>query len=218
MRRHPISLIIGAVLLVGAASQAVTSGPQTLLYEVKLKSSLGDMGTRTMYVKGNSLRWEGKVDKLPMLVVRNSKGTFLIHPWYKIAARYPKDSTRNDPGSYLPGPVEAPKVFLARMNATKGKQEKAEGQLCDVYSYYSKVADRDCRLWVSTKTQKPVKLVLAGVKKKKDTVTAIYTKFVVGAKVPDSLFEIPKGYAIRDMPRPKLASSDTANSKPRKPI
>ncbi len=204
MRRNLISIVICAVLLISAASQATPSGPRTLLYEVKLKSlSFGNMGTRTMYVKGDNMRWQGKVDKLPMLVIKNSKGTFLVHPWYKIAARYPKDSNRCNPGAYLPGPTESPKVFLARMKAVKTGQEKVAREMCDVYSYHSDDAGRDCRLWVSVETGKPVKLLMKGEKKKVSAIEATYTKFVLGAKVPDSLFELPKGYVVRDMPKQK---------------
>ncbi len=219
MRRNPISLLICAVLLAGAASQAATTKPRTLVYEVKMKSlSLGDMGTRKMYVKGDNMRWEGKVDKFPMLVIKNSKGAFLILPWQKIAAKYPKDSDRNKPASYLPGPVGSTKTFLAQMKAKKSGQEKVEKQLCSVYSYHSKAADRDCKLWISAKTGKPVKLLLAGEKKKKDTIVVTYTKFVEGANVPDSLFELPKDHAIREMPKRKLASADKDNNESRDPI
>lgn len=219
MRTNPISLLICAVLLAGVASQAATPKPSTLAYEVKMKSlSLGDMGTRKMYVKGNKMRWEGKVDKFPMLVIKNSKGAFLILPWQKIAAKYPKDSDRNNPASYLPGPHGSPKAFLAQMKAKKSGQEKIDKQMCNVYSYRSKAVDRDCKLWISVKTGKPVKLLLVGEKKRKDTIVATYTKFVEGGSVSDSLFELPKDHAIRDMPKRDVASADTSNKNTREPI
>jgi hypothetical protein len=39
-----------------------------------------------------------------------------------------------------------------------------------------------------------------------DKLTAAYTKFEVGGKVSDTLFELPKGYAIRPMPAERLTS------------
>ncbi len=35
---------------------------------------------------------------------------------------------------------------------------------------------------------------------KMDTLTATYTKYEIGGKYPESLFELPKGYDVRQMP------------------
>jgi hypothetical protein len=137
----------------------------------------------------------------------------------KVLGKYPKESNRNNPRVYLPGPTGSPKVFLAQVKAAKRGREAVGGQTCDVYSYTDPVSGRKCRLWVSVKSGKPVKLVLEGERKRNDTVVAMYTKFVLGANVRDSLFELPKGYTIRPMPRPKLtSSSSTPGNNPRAPI
>jgi len=174
--------------------------------------SFGNMGTKRMYIKGGNMRWETKAAYLPLTVIKNKQGTFLVSPSKKMAAKYPPGSNRSNPRIYLPGPLGSPKAFLKEVRAVKQGREKVERDTCDVYSYYDPATDRHCRLWISVRSGKPVKLVLQGAKKMKDAIVATYTKFVVGGPVPDSLFELPKGYAVRQMPQPKLTSDQQAPS------
>jgi len=212
VKRRSIPFLLCAVFSLGSVLQAAATSRQTLIYEVKLKSlSFGNMGTRRMYIKGDNMRWEGKVDRLPFLAIKNSQGAFLIHPWQKIAARYPAESNRNNPRTYLPGPTESPRVFLAKVKATRCGRETVEKRRCDLWSYFEPTTRRTCRLWVDAKTGKPVKIMLVGVKKRMDTIVGIYTKFIVGARISDSLFELPKGCAVRPMPYPKGTALSTTN-------
>jgi len=211
VNRSRLPYLLCATVSLGTASLAAASKPQTLQYEVKMKSlSFGDMGTRRMYIKGEKMRWEGKTADLPILVIKNSEGAFLIHPWQKIAAKYPASSNRNNPRAYIPGPTGSPKAFLAQLKAVRCGREKVERQTCDVYSYYEPATDRHCKLWLGVKSGKPVRLVLQGINKRKDTIVATYTKFILGGPAPDSLFQLPKGYAVRPMPEPKLTSEQQA--------
>jgi len=176
------------------------------------------MGARRMYIKGENMRWEGKAASLAFAVIKNVQGTFLVAPWKKVAARYPAGSNRSNPRVYLPGPTGSPKAFLKEMKAVRRGHEEVNRETCDVYSYHDPLTDRRCRLWISVRSGKPVKLTMQGVKKLKDTVVATYTKFILGGPLPDSLFELPKGYAIRPMP-PKLTSDNQApNTNAREPV
>jgi hypothetical protein len=207
VRISTATLLICAAFSVGTASKAVASKPQTVHYEVKMKSlSFGDMGTKRMFIKGENMRWETKAADLPLTVIKNKQGTFLVSPFKKTAAKYPEGSNRSNPRIYLPGPTGSPRIFLQKMKATKRGREKVERETCDIYSYHEPATDRNCKLWISVKSGKPVKLVLEGAKKTKDTIVAAYTKFELGGPVPDSLFELPRGYAVRPMPRPKVTS------------
>lgn len=199
--RKPILFLLCTALSVGAASGAKAPQPQTVQYEVKLKSgAFGDMGTRKMWIRGDYFRWEYMSAGLPLKLVKNSQGVFLIHPWNKVAAKYPAKSSRSKPLGLFPGPAEPVSSFLKTVKAAKQKPEKVGTQLCDVYSYKDPIGGKQCRIWVGKSTGKPVKLTTEGAKGKADPITATYTKFVVGASVPDSMFKIPSGYEIRPMP------------------
>ncbi|MHB9036536.1 MAG: hypothetical protein ACYC64_07695 [Armatimonadota bacterium] len=204
------------ILSLGAAAGAKAPAPATVHYEVRLHSSaFGDSGVRNMWIKGNDMRWEGKSQRLPICIVKNADGAFLIHPWNKIAAKYPKDSRRGNPKAIFPGPTGSIKTFLKSVKAEKCGAETIMDQKITIYGFVDPVSRRSCRIWVNDKSEKPVKLVMQGKRGKMDTITATYTKYVVGGKVPDALFDIPKGYAIRPMPTERLTSEAKTN-KPKK--
>lgn len=214
-------LLFTAVIGLGVMSIAETAVPPTLHYKVKLKSdNLGDMGVRELWIKGKNMRCNMKSANLPITLIKNDKGVFLIHSWNKVAGKYPDGSPRGNATALLPGPTGSPKVFLRHVKATKlAKKEKAGTRLCDVYSYTEPTTKRECKLWVDAKSGKPAKLLMKGSKQKKiDTVVATYTTFEEGIKIPDSLFELPKGYSVRPMPKREVASKpDTKQSNTVKP-
>ena len=216
MNRKSILLFLSAVFSLGTASWATSPKPYTLHYEAQLKSeSFGNMGVRKLWLKGNKMRWEQKSARLPIQVVKNDKGIFLIHPWNKVAAKYPEGSTRGNPRALLPGPTGSPKAFLKQVKAVKHGRETINKQPCDVYSYTDTVTKRKCKLWVGVRSGKPVQLYMKGEHAKQDTITVTYTAFEQGANVSDKLFELPKGYKIRPMPDRKLTSK-AASKKPNK--
>ncbi len=207
-------LILCSIVSVGAVSaDKKTPESKGVYYELTLKSeSFGNMGTRKMWIRGSNMRWESKSDRLPIRLVKNSSGVFLIHPWKKFAAKYPGSTPKGNPRLYLPGPIGPVKLFLKQVNAKKLGSDKVSGQRCDVYSYSDPVTKGSAKLWVGAVSGKPVKILMKGERGKKDTVTAIYTKFDLSAKAPDTLFQIPKGYSVRPMPKAELMS------KTKKPI
>lgn len=212
-------LLLSAAIGLGIMSGAEAAVPATLHYEVKLKSEgFGDMGVREMWIKGNNMRCDMTSAKLPLTVIKNAKGVFLVHSWNKIAGQYPAGTPRGNPTALLPGPTGSPKIFLRSVKATKLAKEKVGKQLCDVYSYTEPTTRRDCKLWLDAKSGKPVKLLMKGKHKTVSTVVATYSVFEDGVKVSDSLFEVPKGYVIRPMPKRELASKlDTKQPKTGKP-
>jgi outer membrane lipoprotein-sorting protein len=196
---------------------ANTPKPQTLQYEIKLKSeTFGNMGVRKMWIKGSNMRWEYMSAGLPLKLVKNNDGVFLIHPWNKVAARYPTGSDRGNPMVLFPGPTSSPKEFLKSVKAVKRGAEKINKELCNIYSYADPTTTRECRIWISAKSGKPVKLCLSGKHGKADPITATYTKFVISPVVSDKLFELPKGYAIKPMPSAKLTTKNIPKQKDRK--
>lgn len=214
MIRKLTCLLFGAALSIGLALGAVASGAGALHYEVKLKSaSFGDMGTRELWVKGDNMCWNSKSVNLEVRLVKNKQGVFLIHPWNKVAAKYPEESNRGNVRALLPGPAGSVKAFLTAAKAEKKGRETVNKELCDVYSYSDALTKSNCKLWVSAKSGKPVQLVVAGDKGKRDTITATYTRYEADARVPDSIFEVPKGYAIRPMPERKAVTGEKPDRK-----
>lgn len=161
-----------------------------------------------MWIKGNKMRWEGKSQRLPVSIVKNDDGTFLVHPWNKIAAQYPKGSPRGNPKAIFPGPTGSVQAFLKAMKAEKCGWETINDKKCSVYSYMDPVSRRQCKIWIDDKSTKPVKLLIRGRRAKMDTLTATYTKYEVGRTIADSHFELPKGYAVRQMPDEVKAASE----------
>lgn len=207
MKCKSILLFLSTILSLGMASWAASPKPSTLHYEVQVKSaSFGNMGVRKMWLKGNKMRWEQKSARLPICVVKNDKGVFFIHPWNKVAAKYPNGSPRGNSRAFLPGPTGSPKTFLKQVKAQKQARETINKQPCDVYSYVDTVTKRKCKLWIGVKSGKPVQLYVKGTRGKVDTITATYTTFELGANVSDKLFELPKDFAIRQMPDLRLTS------------
>lgn len=216
MKTRTILLLLCAVFVVGTVFSAGAAVPGALHYKVHLKSpGIGDMGTREVWVKGGLMRCDIKSAKLPLTILKNPKGVFLLHAWNKVAGQYPEGSPRGNVRALLPGPTGSPKIFLEAMKAKRENSEKVGKQTCDVYSYTDPTTKRFCKLWVDTKSGQPVKLWLKGEAKKASEVTATYVLFKEGEKVADSFFEVPKGYAIRPMPKRELpadAPSKKTNS------
>lgn len=208
MRTRDILLLLCAVAIMGAVSSAGTPVPGTLHYKVKMKSASfgGSAGTREFWIKGDMMRCNIDSAKLPITVVKNSQGVFLLHPWNKLAGKYPDGSSRGNARTLLPGPTGSPKAFLSKMNAKKLANQKVGQHLCEVYSYTEPTIKRLCKLWVNAKTGKPVKLWMKGKHKVVDELTATYVFYDDGARISDSIFEVPKGYVVRPMPKRELAS------------
>jgi hypothetical protein len=207
LKTRNILLLLCTVLIMGMVSRSGAAVPGTLHYKVRMKSSsFGDMGTREIWLKGGMMRCHIISARLPLTVVKNSQGVFLIHAWDKIAGKYPDGSPRGNPRALLPGPSGSPKVFLREMKAVRQAKDKVGKQNCEVYSYTEPLTKRLCKLWVDAKSGKPVKLWLKGKHKVVDEVTASYVSFEEGVKISDSLFELPKGCAVRPMPKRELAS------------
>ncbi len=208
MKTRNILLGLCAVAIVGTVAGAGTPVPGTLHYKVKMKSaSFGkDAGTREIWIKGDKMRCEITGGEMRITVLKNSQGVFLLHPWNKVAGKYPDGSPRGNVKALLPGPTGSPKIFLGKMNARKLADEKVGKQLCEVYSYTEPATKRFCKLWVDTKTGKPVKLWMQGKHKVMDELTATYVIYDEGVRISDLVFEVPKGYAVRPMPKRELAS------------
>lgn len=208
MKRRSILFLICAIFSLGTVTTAQNNKPYTLHYEVTMKSAnFGNMGTRKLWIKGNYMRWDYQSGKLPLTLIKNKDGVFLIHPWNKVAAKYPESSNRGNPKALLPGPTGSPKAFVKAMNAKAKGQKTVNNQKCDVYTYTDPITKLACELWVSVDGGKPVQLLIKGSKGKADTITATYTKYQEGAAVSDSQFQIPKGYAVKPMPEKKLTSN-----------
>lgn len=198
-------IILLAVVLLCPVSLCCADKPSTVIYEVKMKSAQGDMGTRIMHMKGSDFSWEYDSAGLKMRLIRNKDGAFLIHPQNRYIGKYPAGSDRESPMSFLPGPTGDVKAFLANVKAEKAREETIDENTCDVYKYNEPVSGWKCELSVDQKSMKPVKLIMKGIKAELD-ITANYVSYKTGEDIPDSYFVLPKDVPIRPMPERKKPS------------
>lgn len=212
MRVTNILLLLCAVAVIGSAADAGPTVPVTLHYKVKMQSaSFGkDAGTREVWIKGDKMRCEIYGGKLRVTLVKNSQGVFLLHPWSKVAGKYPDGSPRGNPRTLLPGPTGSTAIFLAKVNAKRLDDQKVGNRVCKVYSYTEPTTKRFCKLWVDAKSSKPVKLWMKGKRKVMDELIATYVLYDQTSSISDSVFELPTGYAVRPMPKRELASKPAA--------
>lgn len=207
MKTRNTILLLCTVLTIGIVFRTGAAVPGSLHYKVRMTSAdTGNMGTREVWIKGAMMRCNIVSARLPLTILKNSKGVFLLHAWNKIAGKYPEGSPRGNPRALLPGPNGSPKAFLRTVNAVRRGSEKVGKQTCDIYSYTDPTTKRFCKLWVDKKSGQPVKLWLKGKLKVAADVTATYLTFREGEKVSDSFFELPKGFVVRPMPKRELTS------------
>lgn len=201
-----VLLLLCTVLGTGAAAHAGATAPMTLHYKVQMKSSAGNMGTREVWLKNGKMRCNIDTARLPITLLKNSQGVFLLHSWNKIAGKYPDGSPRGNVRALLPGPTGSPKAFLRFVNGKRIGTEQVGKKSCDVYSYTDPTTKRFCKIWVERKSGQPVKLWLKGALRVASDVTVTYLLFKEGEQISDSIFELPKGYAVRPMPKREVAS------------
>ncbi|MFQ3548564.1 MAG: hypothetical protein SNJ70_02280 [Armatimonadota bacterium] len=171
-------------------------------YKVNLKSSLGDMGTREMYMKDSHFNWLTDSAGLKINLIKNNDGVFMIHPKQRFIAKYPKGSNRGNHLILLPGPIGDVNVFLQTMKANKVGEETVDKKKCTIYKYDESESGWKCKLWVDTKNLKPVKMLMEAVKSE-NNITVTYEKYDACAKISDDKFKPPKGIPIKDMPDKK---------------
>ncbi|MBP6964467.1 MAG: hypothetical protein KBC96_08680 [Armatimonadetes bacterium] len=206
MRVRSLSLSIMAVLIGTCCVQSTAKSKiDTVVYEVKLSSPQGDMGTRKMYRRGDHFLWEYESAGMKMKFVRNKDGAFMIHPTGRYAGKYPPGSNRENPITFLPGPQGDVKEFLNRQRAERVGEEKVEGRICDIYTYIESESQWKCKLWVDKKDFVPVKMTMTGAKKT-DVIDVIYLSYKTGVVVAESRFDLPKDIEIRNVPEPKKDS------------
>lgn len=219
MKKYSVVLLVCGIVSgsMAMAAQQPTQ-PMQVHYELKLKSgAFGDMGVRKMWIKGNEMRWESKSARLKLVLIKNKDGVFLVHPWKKIAAKYPDGTNRADPLQVFPGPVGPVQTFLKSIGAIKHGTEKAAGQKCTVYTYKAPGSKRSVTLWVNANSGKPVRLRLDGVKGKVDTITAAYTRYDLASGAGSAGFQVPGGYKIMPMPKMSPTSNKAGKTLAAKP-
>ncbi len=204
-RVFAIAAIAGALVCPGQVF--AQNKPDTLYYQVKVKSGLGNEGTRDMYVKGANFRFDYDCGdaksgtRVKSTAIRNKDGAFLLPSSGRQIGKYPAGSSRYIPTSYIPGPCGDVKAFLKSQNAKKVTPVKVGAIKCDAYTYKDKTSNTDCKLLVNPKTQTPAQLLISNPVKGGKTFhrTVSYVTYKRGVSIPDSKFEIPKGVPIIPM-------------------
>ncbi len=218
MRARRLIVPAVAVLAFCCSLSQAKAKIDTTVYEVKLMSPLGDMGTRKMYKKGDNFVWELESAELKFKFIKNKDGAFMTHPFGRFIGKYPAGTNRESPMTFLPGPVGDVKEFLDKVKATKDGSETIGKKDCDIYAYTEPETGWKCRLWVEQKTFGPVKMAMAG-KAKANTVDVTYVSYKTGVVIAESRFKLPEGVSIRPMPEDKKdAGAGTLSSGEAKPV
>ncbi len=194
-----IAAALIATLVIPQAAVAAPAKPDTTVYQVSAKSPQGDMGTRSMTIKGNNFYWDVKSPGIDLQAIKNSKGVYMVYPAKKLIAEYPKGTLRDTPMGYMPGPVGDVQKFLQSQGAKKVGTEKVSGKPANIYTYTERKTKWKCKLWARPGSYHPLKLVITGAKAT-DTTTYTYKGYKTGVEVADSKFDLPKGMAMRKMP------------------
>jgi len=194
-------LIRGAIataLMLSASALCVAAATNSVVYEVKMKSSAGNMGTRKMSLKGECFRWEANTAGLLVRIIKNHDGVYILDYKDRFAGKYPAGSSRENPSVFLPGPIGNVSAFLKQQKAKQTTKGTVNKKSCVAYEYTESVTKWNCRLWVTKASLTPVRLELIG-KKKGTSVTADYSYYKLGVPIADSVFELPKGIPLRNV-------------------
>ncbi len=211
MLARRIALSAAAILIALCSGQSQAKPKiDTVVYEVRMSSPHGNMGTRKMYRRGEHFIWDADSAGLKVKFIKNKDGAFMIHPKERFAAKYPAGSNRESPMTFLPGPAGDVKEFLEANEAKKEGQETINKKVCDIYTYTEKETKWKCKLWVEQDKLTPVKMVMKGAKET-DVIEVTYLSYKLGAVIASSRFELPKGIEIRPMPE-RLTREDTVGA------
>jgi len=211
-----IALVAAVVFAAQGMLLCATAGPkaQTTIYEVHLKSTFGDAGTRKLTLAGENFLWEVSSPGLNLKLIKNSDGLFMLGRT-KIAVKYADDDRRRSPMALFPGPIGDVKTFLKSNNAKPAGKEVVNKKKCVIYTYTQSTSGWRCKLWINEATYMPVQIQLNGPKKD-DYVKATYVSYKLNTPVPASTFELPKGMRVRSMPDLKSLRKNRDEKQPAK--
>jgi outer membrane lipoprotein-sorting protein len=199
--------------LVAAAGMIGVAGPVLALpksaattgskFAVEINySKHGNGGSAKFWVKGSNVREEKKSGGgMRVILISNDKGVFVKNKYSNVWAKLPAGSGYRLADRLMGGPSGDPKPFLKERHAKKVGPSNWEGQPCTVWAYASPKNIEHYKLWLATKTGRPVRLewdaLLGGKFREKVTVT--YTEFAWNTPVEDALFKVPSNEQVRDM-------------------
>ncbi len=207
-----IGQIVTCVILLAIITLSANASTKSLVAEMKLSSkNLGGMGDARLWIKGDSYRWEKSLQNMVITIVKNSDGVFLIHPAKRWAAKYEQGSNRENPASVVMGPFGDIDSYLKEQKARKLATTVLNGRKCVVWTWGNAKTITN-KLYVDEKKNVPVKMVIVGNEKKSDTIEIVYKKYELGAKIDDSVFKLPEGIEIRNMPKRGSAKPSVQNN------
>lgn len=214
LRRLQFTILIAALVLViqgtVACSAQRPTASRTTIYQVHLKSTFGDAGTRKMTIDGKNFRWEVSSPGISVKLIKNPDGLFMLGRT-KFAVKYAPGSKREQPMALFPGPIGDVKTFLKSHNAKPPVKAVLNNKKCMVYEYTE--STWRCKLWVDAVTSTPIQIELSGAKKA-DFVKATYVSYKLNKPIPASTFELPKGIKVRAMPDRNALKNKLEERKP----
>lgn len=200
----PLAAAASVICLAGPVlalpKSAATTGSRFVV-EINY-SKHGNGGSAKYWVKGNSVREEKKSGGgLRVIMITNDQGVFIKNKYSNVWAKMPKSVAYRLADRLLGGPSGDPKPFLKEHHAKKVGVEKWNGEPCAIWDYASAKDIEHYKLWVSTKTGKPVRLVRDALlgNRFREKITVTYTNYAWNVPVEDALFKVPATEQVRDM-------------------
>jgi hypothetical protein len=205
----PLAAAAGAICLAGPVlalpKSAATTGSKFVV-DINY-SKHGNGGSAKFWVKDGKVREEKKSGGgMRVIMITNEQGVFLKNKYSSVWAKMPATVAVHLADRLLGGPSGDPKPFLTAHKAKKAGIQKWNGESCAIWDYSSPKNIEHYKLWVSTKTGKPIRLerdaLLGGRFREKITVT--YTSYAWNMPLEEALFKVPANEQVRDMSKSML--------------
>lgn len=163
----------------------------SVTYDQKV-TARGQVQTAKVMLKDERFRIDTTVEGTTSVAIRNADGLYLYLPQERMAMQMPA----LDPAQQM---VEQPENYLGYLkerNARLIGTDIVNGQPCDVYEFTDPSTGARTKAWVWQEKRFPVKIETDSPQGR---MTVELTNIVLGAAIPDSMFELPPGVTMMPM-------------------
>lgn len=189
---HQRARVVGVIMLAvcfGLVPLKVWAFSVTYDQQVTLGSRV--MRSKVM-VDNQRARIESAMEGMEQIILKNEHDIYSYMPKTGIAMKMPSLEASQ-------GVVEHPEDYLGYLNEQHAKligSETVNGYACDIYTFTDPTSRAGTKAWVWKEKKFPVKLEQ---ETPEGTMLLELTNIQLGAKIPDSAFELPPGVQLMDL-------------------
>ena len=185
------AIAVGVGVVLGVCAAGAVAEAFSVSYDQKTTQGR-QVTTGTVSMKDEMFRMDTTAEGQTMAIIRNASGTYTYMPAegmaMKLAALNPSQQPVEGAEDYL--------QYLTQRQAEKIGNETVDGHACDIYRFNDPETKGTVTAWVWTEKRFPLKLEFDGAKGK---MLMEFQNIQLGAKIPDSHFELPSGVQVMDM-------------------